>query len=226
MKYIVLGDGLLGSEIVKQTGWDFVSRKKDNIDISVPFTYQHNIVDYNVIVNCIAFTKTYSTDKESNWKVNVEFVNDLITFCNIHNKKLVHISTDYVYANSVKPASETDLPIPVNTWYGYSKLLGDQLIELRSKNYLICRLSHKPFPFPYKEAWTDMYTNGDYVDVISSMVIKLINKGSSGIFNVGTRPKTIYELALESSNILPIFKPDYVPGNTIMNIDKFNNEIV
>jgi hypothetical protein len=70
-----------------------------------------------------------------------------------------------------------------------------------------------------------MYTNGDYVDVISSMVIKLIKKGSSGIFNVGTQPKTIYELALKSSNILPIFKPDYVPGNTIMNLDKLNNEI-
>ena len=27
-KILVLGDGLLGSELVKQTGWDYVSRKK------------------------------------------------------------------------------------------------------------------------------------------------------------------------------------------------------
>ena len=30
-KILVLGDGLLGSEMVKQSGWDYVSRKKDNI---------------------------------------------------------------------------------------------------------------------------------------------------------------------------------------------------
>ena len=27
-KVLVLGDGLLGSELVKQTGWEYVSRKK------------------------------------------------------------------------------------------------------------------------------------------------------------------------------------------------------
>jgi dTDP-4-dehydrorhamnose reductase len=34
MKVLVLGYGLLGSEIVKQTNWDFISREKDNIDFT------------------------------------------------------------------------------------------------------------------------------------------------------------------------------------------------
>jgi hypothetical protein len=29
MKVLVLGDGLLGNEIIKQTNWDYLSRKKD-----------------------------------------------------------------------------------------------------------------------------------------------------------------------------------------------------
>ena len=29
MKALILGDGLLGSELHKQTGWDYISRKKD-----------------------------------------------------------------------------------------------------------------------------------------------------------------------------------------------------
>jgi hypothetical protein len=33
LNVLVLGDGLLGSEIVKQTGWNFISRKKDEFDI-------------------------------------------------------------------------------------------------------------------------------------------------------------------------------------------------
>ena len=36
---IVLGDGLLGTEIVKQTNWSYISRKKDNIDFTSPSTY-------------------------------------------------------------------------------------------------------------------------------------------------------------------------------------------
>ena len=34
LKVLVLGDGLLGSEIVKQTGCDFISRNKDSFDIN------------------------------------------------------------------------------------------------------------------------------------------------------------------------------------------------
>ena len=30
---LVLGDGLLGRELVKQTNWDYVSRGKDGFDI-------------------------------------------------------------------------------------------------------------------------------------------------------------------------------------------------
>ena len=34
MRVLIIGDGLLGSEIIKQTGWDYISRKKDQIDFT------------------------------------------------------------------------------------------------------------------------------------------------------------------------------------------------
>jgi len=34
LKVLVLGNGLLGGEIVKQTGWEFVSRKTTGFDIN------------------------------------------------------------------------------------------------------------------------------------------------------------------------------------------------
>jgi hypothetical protein len=61
---LVIGDGLLGSEIVKQTGWNYVSRKKNKL----PLDRLMGIIlcdDSNVIINCIANTDTYSDDKES-----------------------------------------------------------------------------------------------------------------------------------------------------------------
>jgi len=220
MKPIVLGDGLLGKEIVKQTNWDFVSRKKDNIDANNPNMIFNLISEYDTIINCIANTDTYSTDKKSHWSTNYKFVNDLIEFCNSQNKKLIHISTDYIYSNSVTKATEDDVPVHLGTWYGYTKLLGDSLVQLKCNDYLICRLSHKPYPFPYEKAWTDIKTNGDYVTVIADLVIKLINKNLFGVYNVGTEEKSIYDLAIKTRNVDPIKKPDYIPYDTTMSLDK------
>ena len=103
--------------------------------------------------------------------------------------------------------------------------MGDAHVQLKSKNYLICRLSHKPNPFPYDKAWTDIETNCDYVDVISNLVIELINKDVNGVYNVGTKTKSIYDLALETKNVEPINKPLYVPENTTMSLEKLLNTI-
>jgi len=230
MKVVVLGDGLLGSEIVKQTGWDIISRKKDRFNITQPSTFINYFIDifegviaakkYDVIVNCIANTNTYSTNKEEHWGVNYKGVADLVDFCNKWKIKLVHISTDYVYTNSIPEASENDIPIHGNNWYSYTKLLADAYIELRSNNYLICRETHKPKPFPYNKAWIDQIGNFDYVDKISSIIIQLIKIDSVGIFNIGTELKSIYELANRTISATPILKPNNIPSNTSMNLNK------
>ena len=63
MKNLILGDGLLGSELVKQTGWNYISRKKDGIDFTDYSTYEYLLESYNEIINCIAYTDTYSGEK-------------------------------------------------------------------------------------------------------------------------------------------------------------------
>jgi dTDP-4-dehydrorhamnose reductase len=223
-KIIVLGDGLLGSEIVKQTGWRYVSRKAGNFDVD-NITESIGNYDIDVIVNCIANTNTYSTDKDAHWHINYVFVNNLIDYCNKKNIKLVHISTDYIYAGSVINASEEDVPVHCNNWYGYTKLLGDGLVQLRCENYLLCRCTHKPNPFPYDSAWIDQIGNFDYVDVIAKLIIDLILKNGNGVFNVGTEVKTIYDLAIKTKPVNKIFTPVHVPKNQSMNLDKFTKKI-
>ena len=224
MNCVVLGDGLLGSEIIKQTDWDYISRKKNGID-AVNFEQWSNLLqNYDTIINCIGFTKTYENNQKDSWNLNVVFVNQLVDYCNNNSKKLVHISTDYLYAGSVPNATENDVPIPVNTWYGYSKLVGDGIVQLNSKNHLVCRLSHKPNPFPYDSAWSDIHTNCDFADVISSLVIQLVNKNANGVFNVGTELKSIYDLAKKSKHeIKKINKPSHVPNDISMNLDKLKH---
>jgi dTDP-4-dehydrorhamnose reductase len=232
-KIIVLGDGLLGSELVKQTGWDYISRKKDEFDIRDYKSYHnfflenHNSVawwkKYDVIVNCIANTNTYSDNKDLHWDINYKSVVKLSDFCSTHDIKLVHISTDYVYTNSVNEASEDDIPIHGNNWYSYTKLLGDSYVQL-DPNHLVLRGTHKKTPFEHKEAWINQIGNFDYVDVMSELIIDIINKKATGLYNVGTEIKTMRDLAFKTNfNILPKLINNSTPLNVSMNINKLNN---
>lgn len=234
LRVLVLGDGLLGSEIVNQSGWDYISRKKDSFDIDDVSSFQRHFMDifdgvasrkkYDVIVNCIANTDTYSVNKEEHWRVNYVFVNNLISFCNKFEIKLVHISTDYIYSGSKQNASEEDVPVHCDNWYGYTKLLSDGLVQLLSNNYLICRCTHKPNPFPYESAWIDQVGNFDYVDVISKLIIETINGDLKGIYNIGTEIKTMHQLAMMTRKSKAVNAPLNVPKNTSMDTSKLKKD--
>jgi dTDP-4-dehydrorhamnose reductase len=224
MKVIILGDGLLAKEIEKQTEWFFISRRKDNIEFTDEQTYFHFLKDYDVILNCIANTDTYSEDKESMLNTNVKGLSRLVDWCSNNEKKLVHISSDYVYANSTNEPSENDVPVHAENWYSYSKLIGDAYVELKAKDYLIIRCSHKPTPFPYPKAFANIRGNFDYVDVISKQIISLINDDAKGIYNIGTKSKTLFMLAQRTkSTTSPAMAPVNMPNELNMNLNKFNS---
>lgn len=226
MNPVILGDGILGKELQSQTGWDYISRNKDKFDALNPnFNFlieqEHEVTfyaKYDTIINCIANTNSYSEDLQSHLDVNYKFAIALADFCNKWKIKLVQISTEFVYANNKLLPKETDLPLPDNTWYAKTKLLADQYISLMCDDYLICRELHKINNFSPKQVW-DVVTNGDRVKNIAPLIIKLINKKATGIFNVGTKRKTYLDLCPGRETIPP---PPYVPKDTSMCIDKLN----
>jgi len=228
MKFIILGDGLLGTELHKQTGWDVISRKKDGFDITQPTSFRL-LLPYRspntTFINCIAHTDTYSNDKHPHWEVNVKGTQNLLNFCDNWKIKLVHISTDHVYSNSKQYATEEDVPVHCENWYGYTKLIADALVQLSNPKHLIIRETHKPNPFPYEAAWEDQIGNFDYTDKIVSLIISLINNKCEGIYNVGTETKSIYDLAQQTKQVVPISKPYDAPSNVTMDLNKLQNVI-
>lgn len=230
-RVVILGGGILGTELQHQSKWNLLSRKQDGFDITDTTAFSllltpvedsnSYIPKYDTVVNCIANTDTYSQDSKRHWDVNYKGVADLTDFCNEWGIKLVHISTEFVYADNTVPPSEEDLPRPANNWYAYTKLLGDEYIKLRSNNYLICRELHKANPFNYPEVWT-VATSGDTVDKIAEIIITLINRNETGLFNVGTGDKTLNDLAPSSKPIPP---PIHVPADTRMNLTKLKNTL-
>jgi dTDP-4-dehydrorhamnose reductase len=231
---LILGYGLLGSEIHKQTEWNYISRKKDGIDFADINTYESYLKKLgsgvSQVINCIAQTNTVNEsdqDVRKCWEVNYKGVMNLTDFCNDNNIKLIHISTDYVYANSDKLANEArDIPIHYDNFYTYTKLLADSYIQARSKNHLIMRSSFKPKPFPFEYGWIDLIGNFDYVDVIAKLMIELIEYDAQGTFNVGTEVKTLYELAKRTNKkVKPSFKEkQHIKSNDVsMSITKMEN---
>lgn len=226
MRVLILGDGLLGSELKKQNpNWGVLSRKQGELDITT-FHWMSIIKNYDVVVNCIAHTDTYDKSKEKHWAVNYEWVDNLINGCNAHGVKLVHISTDYVYANSNSNATEETVPVHHKSWYGYTKLLSDGLVQLRAHNYLLVRCGHKPVPFPYDKATSSVIGNFDYVDVIADLISLLVHKDVTGVVNTGTELKTMLELAkrtkpyIQKLTSLPV---DGMPDNVSMDISKIKS---
>ncbi len=239
MSTVILGNGLLGTEMNRQTGWDVVARSREHLacdarfDITQPNTFAPYLLEsgedgrpvpkYSHAVNCIAYTDTYSEDSALHWDVNYQGVNHLIEFCNTWNIVLVHISTDYLYSNAIEFASERDVPVHCRTWYGYTKLLADGLVQLASAEYLLIRATHKRIPFQYAQAWTTQTGNFDYVTVISEIIIELIEKGARGLYNVGTETKTMYELAKRTKHdVMPAQSKanENTPTNTTMDTTK------
>jgi dTDP-4-dehydrorhamnose reductase len=224
MNPVILGNGILGSRLNQETKWDILSRSINGLDLTDINTWGHLLLPYDTIINCIAHTDTYDESKEIHWNVNYKAVSQLVEYCNNHNKKLVHISTDYVYTNSLGTPNEEEIPVHQPTYYAYTKLLGDSFIELKSKNYLILRGTHKPNPFPYEGAWVNHLGNFDYIDVIVDYYIKLIKKDAKGLFNVGTKFKSMHRLAKQTNpNVNPIYTNNIkVPLDVSMNISKLN----
>ena len=225
MRRLILGDGLLGSELVRQTGWDYISRKKDMMNLDDIVHFIKDVERYDEIINCIAHTDTYDKNRDKHWNVNYKFVIDLANACT--DKKLIHISTDYIYTNSKEEASEEDVPVHCQNWYGYTKLLADGYIQLKSNNFLLLRGTHKKEPFTYDSAWSNQVGNFDYVSTMSEIIVKLINKDCKGVYNIGTQTKSMYELAKKTKLDVKCDKnqPENVPKNITMNLDKLRRVI-
>jgi len=227
-KILILGDGLLGSELQRQTGWDYLSRKKDGFiaeNILNDFEKWKDIFEkYTDIVNCIAYTNTRNNTKNLHMQINLDFVQDLVYLCNMMGKRLIHISTDYLYSGSVEFAKEEDVLVQPNNWYCFSKLLSDIYVQFTANNFLTIRTTFKKNPYPYERAWNNLIGNFDYVDKIGDIIVKLINNNAKGVYNVGTKTKTLYELAKQTRTDVEIDDTTYHgrPTNTTMNLDKLN----
>lgn len=123
--------GRLGTELVEN--FDCVPLLCDITDTNQILTSLREVRP-DVIINCAAYTHVDACENEQNYKtavmVNTRGVENVRK---LFSKKLIHISTDYVFDGKRGPYKEFTQFSPINA-YGFSKLGGEELLRTSPYN--------------------------------------------------------------------------------------------
>jgi len=163
------------------------------------------------IINCAAFNDVDGAEKE--WQkaylVNGIGVRNLAIVAQEENIELMHFSTDYVFdGQKGTPYTIFDTPCPLNR-YGESKLLGERLMLLASKWYLI-RTSwvfgkgeknflRKVLSWSIKQnrlrIACDEVSSPTYAYDLARASYLLLREGAWGIYHITNTPASRYQWA-------------------------------
>ena len=181
MKVLVIGsDGQLGLEFQKisnsydSLSWVFSTIK--TLDLLKLDTISSFLNDINpsVIINCAAYTSVDKAETESKLAdlINHKAVNIISRWTSDNNKKLIHVSTDYVFDGlSQIPLNENSYTSPVNE-YGCSKLKGEQVCLKNDANSIIIRTSwlYSSFGNNFLKTMIELMKKNNSVKVVNDQI--------------------------------------------------------
>lgn len=185
------GYGRLGVELVpllKEEGAMVMAPSHMEWDINLPPIGLACPVAPDIIIHAAAYTNVSEaeTQKADCWLINVEGTQRVSKLAYDLGAKLVYISSDYV---NVQPMG----------FYATTKSHGETFVS-KSKG-LVIRTSFKSHGTwgkdRLKSVFHPVHTNADWVDIIAKKVVNVICKGRTGVVNVGTKRKTLKDLALQ-----------------------------
>ena len=149
MIWLIGNKGMLGSSVekkLKTSEFNFSTTDLNvditNIDALVNYAAKiFTTKDQNWIINCSAYTAVDRAEDEPELaeKINSLGVENIANCAKKNNAKLIHISTDYVFAGTNPEAITEDMsPNPVSV-YGNTKLKGENAIQKSINSYFIIR---------------------------------------------------------------------------------------
>ncbi len=225
MKIAVIGgNGLVGSRVVEllEDKYTFVQLSRTTgVDILQPETLK--VLDdasIDLVLHMAAYTNVDGAEEDKDlgeqsqaWKVNVTGTKNIVEACLKANKKIIYISTDFIFDGEKGRYTEEDTPNPVN-WYGKTKYEGENIVKESGLKYVIARIA-----YPYRTAFekkdfmraiksrlesgqtvkavTDHIFTPTFIDDVAYAIEALIIGEKEGIFHiVGSQSLSPYEAAL------------------------------
>ena len=154
--------------------------------------------------------------KQTAWAINVLGTRNVFEGCVEHSKKIIYISTDFVFDGSRTPEggyTEESIPEPIN-WYAQTKYEGELIIQGAKIPWVIARIAYpyradfekKDFARVFKNLLeqkkqlkliTDHICNPTFIDDLAGAIDVLITKHAAGIYHMtGNQAVSPYEEGL------------------------------
>jgi dTDP-4-dehydrorhamnose reductase len=231
--FTIGGSGMVGTRIID------ILRNKDlirndysvtdlsltnGVDITDPSSLDiiRNDKEHEIVLHLAAKADVEGCEKDKElgeqgpaYRINVTGTKNVAEACRVANKKLLYISTDYVFDGAIEPGQkykEEDAPNPLS-WYAMTKYKGEEVVRNSGVRYAILRIA-----YPYRSdafelkndfvhsilkrlasnlpfaAVTDQYITPTYIDDIAFAVDAIITNNATGIYHVvGSQSLTPYE---------------------------------
>ncbi len=135
---------MLGADLVDRLqarGESVTAAARGRLDITDSAACESMVRGHDVVVNAAAWTAV--DDAESNeaaaFEVNAAGVANLAMACAVHNTKIVHISTDYVFDGAATAPYPEDSPIAPRSAYGRTKAAGEWAVRAGCADHLVLR---------------------------------------------------------------------------------------
>lgn len=219
-KILVLGGtGLLGTEL-KKIDPELICLPRRACEIRNINDISAVIFEYEPDMIILAAAYLNTNNAFDLIRTNIQGTANVSLECLHQGIRLVYISSDYVYPSTKGNYKETDDLQPFNN-YAWSKLGGECSVRM-VQNHLIIRTSFGASEFPYPEAYNNKCTSKDYVDVIAPMILEAAKSDMTGIINIGTESKTMFDYAIKRNKVKG--KPltdNSSPRDSSLNLDKW-----
>ena len=253
---VIGSNSMVGSRFCELTNCSKLLKVDMNNEIPVDLTNPKSIenlyknYNFNTAILFSAFTDVDMAEKQRNkkgescWQVNVVGSRHVIEASKKYARKLIFISTDYVFDGQNGPYRENDSTrgiLKKVSWYGMSKIVAEENCENILRDYIILRISYpyrgkfinkldfaKQIIKRYDEGtlypmFTDQIITPTFIDDIAPAIDLLINNNSTGIYHLAS-PQTVtpYEFA---RHLVSTFKkdPDQIKKTSINEYLKNSN---
>lgn len=166
------------AEVIKDgdNDYHYLFSSKEELDITSYeqlelFFEQQN---FETCINCAAYTNVELAEEEYDkaLKVNATAIQNIAKLCKRFNRRLIHISTDYVFdGNASYPYKVEDLPNPLNS-YGKSKLQGEYNIINEMTDYCIIRSSwlYSPYGKNFVKTMYGLLSQNRSINVVDTQI--------------------------------------------------------
>ncbi|MFA9288845.1 MAG: NAD(P)-dependent oxidoreductase [Weeksellaceae bacterium] len=143
--------GLIGSRVIEllQDTVSFIPLRQTDMDVTDEQSVDKALsgLDYDILLHCAGYTNVEGaeTERDQAYNLNVTGTKNILATIEKSKKKMMYISTDFVFDGTNPPYDETSTPNPLG-YYAQTKYEGEKLLTDKA---MIVRIS---YPYGYSPA--------------------------------------------------------------------------